>query len=245
MVTFSAGGFMGAGTFSDQGFRIEFERKPPSPYELLRQDAIAIRGASVEAVHRTTVEVKEKIRDYMDAHFTGSEVHANNRRKVSNASAQDMFFDDIEGKGQYAGLVYSKFGKRDGGGFVDFLLLHMRGGIIGARRGGGWLRIVNDEVGGTARSAAQTGRFGISRSQIFFAKSADGRKLFQLRRYAKGSGIAGKAGKVELIATLMRQLVFKPRLSGIDEIAARRPELFEGHFAEALNARLAPRQGAE
>lgn len=238
MVTISAGqGFKGTGGFSGSGFRVEFERQAPAPYEILAKDAVAIRGASKEAVHKTTIEVKERIRDYIDAHFVGSEYHGNNRRRVSNASAQSKFYDEVEAKGQYAGLVYSKFGKRDAGGFVDFLLLHVRGGTVRPTRKN-WLRIQNADAGGTARVAAQSGFFGISQSDIFFTKSADGKKLFQLRRYRKGSNISGKAGKTELLATLLKQVTFPARLTGIDEIARSRADLFEGHFAAALNASL-------
>ncbi len=234
MVTIgSSSGFKSSSAFSGQGFRVEFERPDPGPYELLAQDAVAIRGASIDAVVKTTIEVKEAIRDYIDAHFSGSQFQSNNRRKVANASAQDKFYDEVETKGQYAGLVYSKFGKRDAGGFVDFLLLHVRGGLVKPRQGG-WLRIINQGAGGQAASVAQTGSFPISQSSIFFAESGDGRKLYQFRRYKKTSG---RAGRVELLATLLRQVVFPARLSGIDEIARRRPELFEGYFAQALKAR--------
>lgn len=245
MVTLvSGGGFKGVGGFTSaapgslqfrgrggyggiSGFRVEFSRNGPGPYEQLRDEAIAIRGASVEAVVRTTREVKELIRDFIDAHFTGSEIHGNNRRRVSNASAQEAFYDDLSSKGQYAGLVYSKFGKRDAGGFVDFLLLHMRGGTL-KPRSGGWLRLENIGIAG-----AQSGYYPSSGSDIFFAKSKDGKKLFQLRRY-RGASLSSRRGKVELIATLVRSITFPARLIGIDAIAARRPELFDGYFAEAL-----------
>lgn len=239
MVTVGGGTvFKGAGAFSGQGFSVVFDRPSPGPYEALRDDAVAIRGASVEAVVKTTLEVKERIRDYIDAHFRGSQFQSNNRRKVANASAQSKFYDEIEAKGQIAGLVYSKFGKRDAGGFVDFLLLHVRGGTVKPRQGG-WLRIENKAVANQA--GRQSGFFAMSNASIFFVEAADGKKLFQFRRFKKSSG---KPGRTELLATLLRQVVFPARLTGIDEIARSRTELFEGYFAQALAVRRGNGAGA-
>jgi hypothetical protein len=242
MVTLGSGAsFKGAGRFTGQGFRIEFERPSPGPYELLRDNGVAIRGASVEAVHKTTEEVKLRIRAYIDAHFTNSAWTRNSHRRVANASAQSVYYDEVEGKGQYAGLVYSKFGKRDSRGFVDFLLLHVRGGTV-KPVDGNWLRIVNPRAGGTAGVAAQSGKFALSQSDIFFVRSSDGKKLFQLRRYNKQRRADGSV-RTELLVTLLPQVSFPARLTGVDEIARQRPELFEGYFAEALNLRRA-QQGA-
>lgn len=223
-----------------RGFAVLFDRiaSEKRTREILQADALVIRGASIDAVVKTTVDVKLKIRAYINAHFTGSGIQSNNNRKAANASAQDTFYDDIADKGQYTGLVYSKFGKRDaGGGFVDYLLLHVRGGIVKPNQGG-WLRIVNQEAGGSLGIAAQSGFFETSQSNIFFTKSADGKKLFQLRRYKKGS-FSPKAGKTELIATLLRQVAFPARLTGIDEIARSRSDLFDKYFNDAFDARQA------
>jgi hypothetical protein len=217
----AAGGSVSIDLVQDGGPRLE---------DALRRDAIAIRGASVRAVRQTTTEVKLAIRAYIDAHFTGSNYTGNNHRRVANASAQEKTFDDVAGQGQYTGLVYSKFGKRDAGGFVDFLLLHVRGGTV---KGNDWIRLINEKAGGQAASVAQTGFFEGSSSDIFFVKSKDGKKLFQLRRYRKGS-MSNKAGRTELLATLFKQFTFPARLTGIDAIARRRPELFDRHFREAL-----------
>ncbi len=239
MVRLTGGGlgsdYLGVGSFREGGigsFGITFERVDKQGLEeVLKRDAIAIRGASVKAVIDTTQEVKLLVRNYIDAHFSGSSFTSNSHRRVANASAQAKFYDEVSGKGQYAGLVYSKFGKRDAGGFVDFLLLHVRGGTV---KGNDWLRLINDKAGGTAPSAAQSGYFSGSQSNVFFVESKDGKKLFQLRRYGKGS-MGGKAGKTELLATLVKQLVFPARLTGIDEIARSRPELFDKNFRASLD----------
>ena len=104
------------------GFQISFEKVDTkfdrlNPFERLRQDAVEIRGASIDAVVETTDTIKNRIRAYINAHFTGSEWHSNNNRRVANASAQSKIYDELDSKGQYAGLVYSKFGVGGPAGF--------------------------------------------------------------------------------------------------------------------------------
>jgi hypothetical protein len=76
----------------------------------------------------------------------------------------------------------------------------------------------------------------MSQSSVFFAKSDDGRKLFLLRRLGR-SGRTRGVQKVQLLATLVRSLVFRARLSGVDEIARSRGDLLQRNFLAALNAR--------
>lgn len=200
---------------------------------LLEQDSVAIAGASVDAVVETTNEIKEQIRAYIDAHFTGSQIHGNNHRRVANASAQSIFYDDREEKGQYTGLIYSKFGRGKGpGSFVDFLLLHMRGGVV-RPRDGDWIRIPNKAAVGYGFIGGQTGNYRMSGSSIFFSKSKDGQKMFLLRSRGKG-----RQRRTELLATLVRFLAYPARLSGIDAIAASREVVFLGRFAQALDRRM-------
>jgi hypothetical protein len=220
---------------SGRGFELVFDksRTEMELTDLADGAQIVIQNASVEAVVKTTNEVKQRIRSYINAHFKGSQFTSNNNRRVANASAQSQFYDDRAEKGQYTGLVYSKFGKRDGAsGFVDFLLLHIRGGAVKARDGG-WMRI-NASGKKTFGTSGQTGYYNLSDSNIFFSNSSDGKKLFLLRRYKKGS-FSGKGGKTELLATLMRQIIFPARLTGIDEIARSRGDLFTGYFRDAFD----------
>lgn len=232
----SLGGSSKIGGFTGRGFAFNFEREmsPGMVDRMLHGEAVAIRGASVEAVVTTTNEVKLRIRNYITAHFTGSEMHGNNQRRVANAASQSKFYDDLDDKGQYTGLVYSKFGAGvGGGGFVDFLLLHVRGGTL-KPKSGNWLRIPNTrEFGSQVR---QAGFFALSKASVFFAKSDDGRKLFLLRRLG-GTGKGRKNQKVQLLATLVKSLIFPARLSGIDEIARSRGDLFETNLSRALTAR--------
>lgn len=224
------GGFTGRGF----AFNFETEMSPNMVGRMLYGEAVAIRSASIEAIVTTTNEVKLRIRNYITAHFTGSAMHGNNQRRVANAASQSKFYDDLDSKGQYTGLVYSKFGAGMGaGGFIDFLLLHARGGTV-QPKSGKWLFIPNEREFGAGRR--NTGFFPMSKASVFFAKSDDGRKLFMLRRQGR-SGPTRKSQKVELLATLVRSVTFVARLTGLDEIARSRGELFERNFAAGLDAR--------
>ena len=221
-----------------RGFELVFDktRGDLDLEDFSEREGIFFSGASADAVVKTTTDVKLKIRAYINAHFKGSQFTGNNNRRVANASAQDKFYDERTTKGQYAGLVYSKFGKRDGAkGFVDYLLLHIYGGAVKAA-GGGWLRI-NASGRKTFGTSGQTGFYSLSQSDIFFTKSADGRKLFLLRRYKRGSFTAKKEGKTELIATLLKTLIFPARLTGIDEIFRSSRDLLTKNFLDELERR--------
>lgn len=205
-------------------------------FDDLRDEKLStIIGASVEAVWLTTNEIKQRMRDYIDAHFGGSEFIGGEygrkqHRRVAFAAVQSKMYNDQESKGQYTGLIYSKFGRGRGpASFVDYLLLHVTGGQITAANGG-WLRI-HDQ---SAPQFSQVGNYKLSGSRIFFKKSRDGAKLFLLRATGKK-----RTAKLELLATLMKAVTVKPDLAGIDDIAAQRPDVFIEHFDAALR-----RQGA-
>lgn len=221
------------GGYSGRGFSFNFDtRLSPSMFgRMMNGEALTIRSASIEAVVTTTNEVKLRIRNYITAHFTGSEMHGNNQRRVANAASQSKFYDDLD-KGQYTGLVYSKFGAGVGGaGFVDFLLLHVRGGTV-KPKSGNWLRIPNyREFGSQVR---QTGFFPISKSSVFFAKSDDGRKLFLLRREQKKDQLGNR--RAVLLATLVPSLAFPARLSGITEILRRAGDTLQSNLIDELDS---------
>lgn len=208
------------------GFTVEFlaERAARELNIALGAGVIAFRGASIAAVVSSTDELKQKMRTFLDGHFTGSALHGNNHRRVSNASVQSVYYDDIESEGQFTSLIYSKFGYRGNGGFVDFLLLHIRGGTI-RPESGEWLRIPNLREPG-ARNG-QTGFFPVSGSDIFFTPSKDGKKLYQLRRSRNG-------GETKLLATLVKSLAIKPSLQGLETIMAQRRAIFERDFDAEL-----------
>lgn len=206
------------------GFTVEFlsENARNQLAEQLDGNVALITGASISGVVEATDELKQKMRSYLDGHFRGSAMHGNNHRRVSNAMVQSVYYDEVSEKGQFASLIYSKFGFRNAGGFVDFLLLHMRGGTVKPATKD-WLRIPNRAEAGSG--FAQSGRFAMSDSDIFFVKAKDDpAKLFQLRRY-RGTK------KTVLLATLVKSLRIEPSLQGLEAIMATRGALFEKHFA--------------
>lgn len=226
MVALGGGGFKGSGGFSASGsFRVVFERSGPDPYEQMKDVGIAVRDASVEAVVRTTETIKDRVRDYIDAHFTGSGFTRNSRRRASNA-IRAHYYNDLDAQGSYAGLVYSKLGRGAGpASFVDYLLLHMFGGTIAPSRGD-WLKILTPQFRGTF----------VDPDQVFFVPSHDGSELFEMiRAPGRGKGAHGRAA--QLVATLVKQVAIPARLGELADIAGDRPELFEGAFAKAMDAR--------
>lgn len=236
MVTlFSGGSFKGTGSLSESGsFRIEFERTGPDLDDDMARLGIVVREASVEAVVHTTETIKNRVRDFIDSHFTGSDLTSNNRRRASNASSQTKYYDELEAKGQYAGLVYSKFGRRYGRpDFQDFLLTHMRGATISPRQGD-WLRIPNKRIGGSAGRWAQTGFYQESDASVFMVPSKDGRRLYLLRRYGRAAPNS-VARTTQLLATMVKEVNIRPRLAGLESIARDRPELFERRFDQRFN----------
>lgn len=231
---------------ADGNFLLWFEEKAGTEKlrEQMARDAVEIRGAGVQSVVDTTNEVKERLRNYLDSYFIRSEVIGGAggrkaRRRVSFAAAQSRFYDDIAADGQYSGQIYSKWGRGKGpDSFVDFLMLHLRGGTVRPKRGD-WIKIRNPAIPGLHGGGDQVGEYPISNSRIFFKKAPGGRKMFILREtFGFGSGRRKQDRKVELLATLVKSLTFAPQLTGLDAIAATRIDLFDKKFRAALDARL-------
>lgn len=207
------------------GFVVEFlgEKARIQLDAALTQGVVAIRASTMEALVAETDETKQLLRTYLDAHFRNSQWHGNGHRRVSNAAAQSLYYDDVAETGGVTSLIYSKFGHRGGGGFVDFLLLHIKGGIL-TPRVKDWLRIENlEETGRSFGRPMNNGYYPISNSDIFMVKSKDGQKLFQLRRPRSG-------GKTVLLATLLKSLPVTASLAGVGTILAARGARLERHF---------------
>lgn len=182
-----------------------------------------IRDTSIEAVNSSTDELKQKMRTYLDGHFRGSAMHGNNHRRVSNAAVQSATYDVHKGEPAFVSLIYSKFGFGKGPQtFVDFLLLHMRGGTVRPGPGKDWLRLPNPRE--PASQFGQAGFYPISGKDIFFARSKDDPgKLFQLQR-------TRSTGKTVLLATLLKSMRIEPTLGGLEVLMAQRSAMFESDF---------------
>lgn len=226
---------------SGSGFNLQIDRRDfdRRTRAQLQQDSVIITGAGVDAVVHTTRTVKEKIRSYITAHFTNSEMHGNNQRRVANASAQEQFYDDRAEKGQYTGLVYSKFGKRDAGGFTDFLGLHIRGGTIRPRTGD-WLILRNRVAGSLGRwQVTPKGYDGGSGNRIFMRPSKDRSKLFLMRELGtRTSRLGASRDGVQLLATLVKSIEIPARLTGILDIVKAGGVEMQGKLGQLLDERL-------
>lgn len=207
-----------------RGFTVEFlGGKAQRQVEAALEDGVLrIVESSITAVVATTDDVKQKLRSYLDSHFTGSAMHGNAHRRISNALVQSAYYDNVKGKPGFSSLIYSKLGRGKGpASFVDFLLLHMRGGTIAPKQGE-WMPIINRET--NPGGLAKVGNFGSS--SVFFVPSKDGQKLFLLRKIKGG-------GSTTLLATLVKSIQVPASLSGIDAIAAQRGAIFERNFDAA------------
>lgn len=216
------------------GFAVEFlgEKARQQLDHALFEGVAVVRSSAIEAVVSSTDTIKQKMRTYLDGHFRGSAMHGNAHRRASNAMVQSAYFNDLADKGQVTALIYSKFGFRNAGGFVDFLLLHMRGGEIKPTTGE-WLRIPGRERFSGSRfggARINVGEYDGSGSSIHWAKSKDGAKLFLLRTFKGGK-------KTELLETLVKSLRIEPSLQGLEGVMATYGPQFESDFSAAFSRR--------
>lgn len=91
----------------------------------------ALREADESVVRESTVDLKGAYRGEVRAGFDRG-------NRVANA-VRDKYFRDRDGS--LTGFVYSKFGKKKGGTFQDYLARHERGGEQESSRPGGWMFI--------------------------------------------------------------------------------------------------------
>lgn len=99
---------------------------------LAREAGVAYTG-TLEAVAGVTLQTKLDIRAVLNAAFTGSAVVGRNgNRRVANSVRGKLFEDDPDGAGRPApvGIVFSRFGRRRGGRYLDYLLPHALGMTI-------------------------------------------------------------------------------------------------------------------
>lgn len=201
------------------GFTVEFlgEKARQQLDDALGRGVVLIRESAGEAQVESTDTIKQRMRSFIDARFTGSEMHGNNHRRVANAAAQSVYYNVHQGDPALTSLIYSKFGVTQGGTFIDYLLIHLRGAVLTPKTGK-YLMIPNEPVVGKYFKGANIGSFGAF--DITMAQSKDRQKLFLLRR-DKGAN-----GRSVLLATLVKSLRVEPDLAGLDAILAGRPAEF-------------------
>jgi len=93
--------------------------------EALRKAELRTRAAARTSVDKTARKVQLDIRAVVGSIFTKN-------RKASNAVRRKLFDNKSRGT---AALVFSKFGRREGGAFVDYLGPYLTGRDIRPKRG--------------------------------------------------------------------------------------------------------------
>ncbi len=188
---------------------------------------VALHAVTLSAAVATGDEVKQRLRTYFDGVFANSDPTRNNHRRASNAMVRSRVYDELESKGQYTYLIYSRLGRGMGpGSFVDYLLLHLTGGSV-VPRTRNWLRLaVSDDARRLQAKGGfvPTGSSPAAGTQVFFAPAKnDPNKLFQLRRNTR-------TGQTQLLAVLLKSVRIAPRLGGLDAVLQGADAAFDKNF---------------
>jgi hypothetical protein len=179
--------------------------------------AAVVRGVR-DAVRGQVAETQAEARRLVDAGLPGK-----GRSRPSNAIRSRLY----EGGQDPAGIVYSKFGRREGGQYVDYLLPHIQGATMRPRAGGApdLGRYMVLPVKGVSRRLAAVDR-SLARldtdPQLALIPLPGGRFLFVRRpRETKRGGYRMNA-RTTLIAMLVRRVDLPKRinLTGLDDRAA-------------------------
>jgi len=151
------------------------------------------RGVS-RGVKETTDELKQDVRSAVRQGLRGR----GGRGDVSKA-IRGTFYPNDDQPASAAGLVYSKFGRREGGQFVDYLKPHIEGATITPERSK-WLYIPNER----GRKARRNKRQAVAlQKNLAFVPVARG-KAYLVRRTRTRSTI---------VATLVRRVRIKDRIT--------------------------------
>ncbi len=102
--------------------------------DAIKRAELRTRAAARAAVDETSLRVQKAIRADVDRIFSGGTVRLRRGkgRRVSGAVRRKLFDNRARGT---AALVFSKFGRREGGEFVDYLGPYITGRDIRPRRG--------------------------------------------------------------------------------------------------------------
>lgn len=161
----------------------------------IERDTKRLRSLSNEATKRETDALKNAARDQVRLAFPGGRSRRGGRR-VANAIRGVM---REAGEGFQRGTVFSKFGRRAGGEFVDYLLPFVRGGEIRPVNSK-WLYIPADGGRGRSRKVRRSARL---EKGLRFVPSGEPGKVFLVKETRTRS---------TLVAVLIRRLRVKQRL---------------------------------
>ncbi|EKE70892.1 hypothetical protein [Oceanibaculum indicum] len=167
----------------------------------LAQEMRAEAAHVAEAVHSSvtgeTTAVQLRARGLVDAALPP---RAGSRRKPSNAIRQKIYND---GPGRVRGIVYSKFGRREGGRFVDYLKPHVDGADIRPRAGSFMVLPVKGQSRRMDRIRRDLGRLGED-PKLALIPVSGGRFVF-VRRASRNRTV--------LLAWLVRGVRIDPKLN--------------------------------
>lgn len=183
------------------------------------EDARVVAQGVPAATRAVTRRAQLAARAVINARFSGSERVRGGSRRVANAVRSRVYED--RGGQQATGLVYSKFGRGRGDGFVDYLLPHVTGAVIRPRRSK-WLYIPVQR-GRASRRRRVSERLD---KNVAFIPAEGGRKLYLVRQTKTRS---------TLIAVLVRRVRID---AGLDFGRVAREA--ERDFGRELVDRLAP-----
>lgn len=200
--------------------------------------AVVVAKASMQTVVLTIDTLKQKLRTYFDGVFSRSAPHRNNHRRASNAMVQSAIFNDMEAKGQFAGLIYSKLGRGMGPqSFVDYLLAHLNGATL--RPQGDWLRLAEDERSQFLQARGgfvPTGYNKATRTTVYWSPDKDDpNKLYLLRKDER-------TGHTDLLDVLLKSVTIPPSLSGLQPLLDESEAIFD-RTLDRVWSRLAPEAG--
>lgn len=161
----------------------------------MREEAAHVAEAVRDSVTGETTAVQARARGLVDAALP-----PRGRRKPSNAIRSKIYND---GPGRTRGLVYSKFGRREGGRFVDYLLPHIRGADIRPRNGSFLVLPVKGQSRRMDRIRRDLGRLGED-PKLALIPISGGRYVF-VRKTSRNRTV--------LLAWLVRGVRIDPKLN--------------------------------
>jgi len=185
----------------------------------LRADAERIAKARRNAIGKTTRSVQLAARDAVNRRFAGSGKVSGGGRRIGNA-IRSKVYDDGSFKG--AGLVFSKFGRGRGAGFVDYLLPYVEGATLQPTRGG-WL-YVPIEKRGKRGPRARGYRVTAEDKGVRLVKSSDGKRIYIVRQTRTRS---------ILVAVLVKRIRIARSLS-FDAVVRSADQEFYRRFIDEL-----------
>jgi len=193
---------------------------------MVEEAAAVVRGVRF-AVRDQVGETLAEARRLVDAGLPGS-----GRKRPSNAIRSRLYERGRDGDAAPAGIVYSKFGRRQNGQFQDYLTPHITGATMRPRAGGTDWDALNDKgkylvipIKGVSRRVAAPARelraLGTD-PQLALIPLPGGRFLFVRRPREKKRGGYRLNARTTLIAVLVRRVALPKRinLTGLDDRAA-------------------------